>query len=165
MDTGAVKIVLVIIALIVLPFVFNSLYKKRKDLKFQKDFIDMAEKEKIIFFHKELWNNRYAVGIDNNSRKLLYIKRQNNTVEHVMIDLSEVEKCRIAYFNKTAKNQDGKNNISDRIELIFTFLKPGSTEKAIEFYNNAEFMPAENDQSLAEKWLQLINSNLNINKV
>lgn len=165
MDTGAAKIVLVIIVLVALPFVFHRLYKRKNEMKFLKEFMDLAEKEKITLTHKEFWNNSYAIGIDNNSRKLFYIKKQNNTIENVNINLSEVEKCRIGYTNKTFKNQEGNDNNSDRIELIFSFIKSGEPVKVIEFYNSKEFMPAESDHSQAENWLQLINSNLIINKL
>lgn len=69
MDKGSAIIVLVIVALIALPFIFHSLYKKKKDMKFLRDFISLAEKEKIVISQKELWNNCYIIGIDNNSKK------------------------------------------------------------------------------------------------
>jgi hypothetical protein len=163
-DTGAAIIVLAIIAIIALPFIFINLNRKQRDLKFIKEFNHMAEKEKILISKREILNNCYAIGIDNHSGKLLYINKRNGEAENVLIDLSEVDNCRIANINKTFKTQDGKNNLSDRIELIFTFIRSDIPEKALEFYYSKEFMPTEKEQYHAENWLQIINSNLKINK-
>jgi hypothetical protein len=163
-DTGAAIIVLAIVAIIALPFIFINLYKKQRDLNFIKEFSNMAEKENIVISKREILNNCYAIGIDNHSGKLLYINKRNDEAENVIIELSEVDKCRIANINKTFKTQDGKNNLSDRIELIFTFSRSDIPEKALEFYYSKEFMPTEKEQSHAENWLQIINSNLKVNK-
>jgi hypothetical protein len=164
MDTGAATIVLVIVALIVLPFIFHKLYKKMKDMKFQKDFMSMAERDKVVFSQKELWNNCYAIGIDNNSGKLLYANKKNSTVEGTLIDLSEVEKCRIANINRTFKTQSGNSNVSDRLELVFSFRKSDMPEKILEFYDSQEFMPTDKEIILTENWLNIINSNINRKK-
>jgi hypothetical protein len=164
MDTGAAIIVLGIVALLTLPFIFYKLYKKTKDMKFHKEFISIAERDKLIFSKKELWNNRYAIGIDNNSQKLLYANKQNGKIEGILIDLSDVEKCRIANLNRTFKNQSGKSNISDRLELIFTFRNQGLPEKALEFYDSTEFMPTEDDLSFIENWSQLVNATINTSR-
>jgi hypothetical protein len=163
-DAQSAIIVLGIIALIALPFFLNSFFKKSKELKFLKEFSNLAEKEKVVISQKELWRNCYAIGIDNNSRKILYMNKRKDNSENISIDLSEVEKCRIVNINKTVKNYDGRSNLSDRIELVFTLRKSDLPEKVLEFYDNAEFMPTENDQSHAENWLQIITSNLKSGK-
>ena len=160
MDNGSAIIVLVIVALIALPFIFHSLYKKKKDMKFLRDFISLAEKEKIVISQKELWNNCYIIGIDNNSKKILYTNKRKEKVEEILIDLTEVENCRIANINRTLKGQSGNSNISDRLELIFTFRKSDIPEKSLEFYDSTEFMPTDKENSIIENWLHIINSNL-----
>jgi len=160
MDTGSAIIVLVIVALIALPFIFHNLYKKMKDMKFLKNFISLAEKEKIVISQKELWNNCYIIGIDKSSKKLLYTNKRKEIVEEILIDLSEVEKCRIANINRTLKGQSGSSNISDRLELVFTFRKSDIPEKSLEFYDSTEFMPTDKENSIIENWLQIVNSNL-----
>jgi hypothetical protein len=160
MDTGAALIVLGILAIIVLPFIIHSLYKKQKDVKFLKDFISLAEKEKIVISQKELWNNCYIIGIDNISKKLLYTNKRREIVEEILIELTEVDKCRIANINRTLKGQSGSSNISDRLELVFTFRNSDIPEKVLEFYDSKEFMPTDKENSIIENWLQIVNSNL-----
>jgi hypothetical protein len=164
MDTGAALIVFGIAALIALPFFFLSLYKKKKDRKFLKDFKSLAEKEKIVISQKELWNNCYIIGIDNHSKKILYTNKRKDKAEEIIIDLNEVEKCRIANINRTLKNQYGNSNISDRLELIFTYRNSGVPEKVLEFYDSSEFMPSEKEISLIETWLNIVSTNLQNSK-
>ena len=160
MDTGAALIILGIVAITVLPFIFHSLYKKMKDMKFLKDFKSLAEKEKIVISQKELWNKCYIIGIDNNSKKILYINKRKEEVEEIVIDLAEVENCRIVSVNKTLKGQSGNSNKSDRLDLVFTFRKSGIPEKSLEFYDSTEFMPTDKENSIIENWLNIVNSNL-----
>jgi hypothetical protein len=160
MDTGSAFIILGIVAIIVLPFIFHSLYKKRKDMKFMKNFISLAEKEKIAISQKELWNSCYIIGIDNDSKKLLYINKRKEGAQEILIDLTEVENCRIASVNKTLKGQSGNRNKSDRLDLVFTFRKSDIPEKSLEFYDSTEFMPTDKENSIIENWLNIINSNL-----
>lgn len=160
MDTGAALMVLGIVVILILPFIFHSLYKKRKDMKFLKGFISLAEKEKIVISQKELWNNCYIIGIDNNSKKILYTNKRKEIAEEILIDLNEVDKCRIANINRTLKGQTGNSSISDRLELVFTFRKSDIPEKSLEFYDSKEFMPSDKEYSIIENWLQIVNSNL-----
>jgi hypothetical protein len=160
MDTGAAIIVLVILAVIVLPIIFHYLYKKMKDVRFHKDYLNLAERDNLVFSKKELWNNCYAIGIDNNSGKLLYANKKAGKTEATLIDLSEVEKCRIANINRTFKNQNGNSNISDRLELIFSFRNSTIPEKVLEFYDSTKFMPTADDVAFIENWLQTVNSNI-----
>lgn len=159
MDHQSTIIVLGIIAVLILPFISYSLYKRLKNSNFMKDFLSFAEQERIIISHKELWNNSYIIGIDNNLKKLAYFNKQNEKVTRTIIDLSKVKECRIVSINRTVKAQDGKDNISDRLELRFTF-NNNSVEESLEFYSNKDFMPSDHDHSHIENWLNIVNSNL-----
>ena len=141
MDKGATLIILGIVVIIVLPFIFHSLYKKLKDMKFLKYFTSLA-------------------GIDNNSKKILYTNKRREKAEEILIDLAEVENCRIASVNKTLKGQSGNSSKSDRLELVFAFSKSGMPEQSLEFYDSTEFMPTDKENSIIENWMNIINSNL-----
>jgi hypothetical protein len=160
MDTGATIIVLGIVALVTLPFLFNNLYKKYKNQKFMKEFIRLSEKENIKISQKELWNNCYIIGIDNNSKKIFYTIKRYNNVETSLIDLAKVESCRISKIYGTLKAQSGNKKMEDKLELVFVFRNSDIPEKALEFYKSTEFMPNENDVALIENWSRIINSNL-----
>jgi hypothetical protein len=165
MDIGAALIILAITALIVLPFLLMFLNKKRKYIKFQQNFMNLAQRGNITFSLKEIWNHRYAIGIDNNSKKIMYVNKKEDEAEPIIINLSEVAKCRVVSINKTVKNQYGSNALTDRLELVFTFRNSEIPEKILEFYESTEFMPNDEERSHIEKWLQIVNLNLNNGKI
>jgi len=160
MDKASSIIVLGIVILIALPFIIHKAYKKMRKRKFLKDFIDMSKKAKLSFSHKELLYNTYAIGIDPDSKKLLYFNKQDKREEGTLIDLSEVEKCRIVTIDRHLNNQNGNNDKTNRIELIFSYSNHSTPEKILELYMNTEFMPNTDDIAHAENWLRIINSNL-----
>jgi hypothetical protein len=160
MDKLSTIIVLGIIVAITLPFLIMSFIKKQKDIKFLKHFMSLAHKEKINISRREFWNHNYAIAIDNNSKKMIYANRLKDQASGTIIDLNGVENCRKVIVNKTQKNQNGNNPLSDRMELVFTFRNPELPEKVLEFYENSEFMPNSEECSHLENWHQIINSNL-----
>lgn len=124
-----------------------------------KNFIQMSENSKLTFSQKELWNNCYAIGLDCDSKKLLYFKNLAGSEEGTLIDLSEVEKCRMATIDKH-NNNNNNNNGTNRVELVITYTNPKKSEKVLEFYKNAEFMPSIDDFAHAENWVNIITANL-----
>lgn len=158
MNSAAI-IILAITAAIALPFIIINLNKKRKYAKFDKDFLNLVQKEKLELSQKEIWNHQYAIGIDNNSKKLIYAKKQKDGITDALIDLKEVATCRVVSTNKSIKNQNGRSALTDRLELVFSF-NNSKSEKILEFYESSDFMPNEDERSHVEKWMQVINSSL-----
>jgi hypothetical protein len=160
MDTGASIIVLVLTGLVVFPFLFNIILKKKKNKLLLNNLLKLAEREKISISHKELWNKNYAIGIDINSKKILYVHRLKDKVKESLVDLKEVKECRIINTDKTIKNQPGNSSNSDRLELVFSYNKTDKPEISLEFYNNSQFKPTIEDVRQIENWLQIFRSNL-----
>jgi len=163
MDKAATIIMSGIFAAIILPFFIIYLIKKRKDIKFLNHFSNLAHKEKITISEKEFWDHTYAIAIDYSSKKILFANRLKNGASGTIIDLNEVEKCRIISINKTQKNLNGNDPRTDRLELVFTFRNTEKPEQSLEFYENPEFMPNAEEYAHAEKWNQIINSSLRQN--
>ena len=160
MDKASTIIGLSLIILTALPFIIFNVHKKMKKNKFLKDFIDMAKKENLTFSHKELLHNYYAIGIDTDSNKLFYFNRQVDRGNGTLIDLSEIEKCRIVTVDRHVKSQYSNNDKTNRLELVLTYNNSKTPEKVLELYKNAEFMPTTDDIAHVENWLSIINSRL-----
>jgi hypothetical protein len=164
MDSKSTIIGVWIIVLIILPFIISYLYNKMKAKKFEKDFLSLSEKEKIIISQKAFWKKCYSIGIDTDSKKLLYLNKHSEKEHGTLIDLSEIEKCMVVHTDKTVKSQNGNTNPTNRLDLVFTYKNSDMPEKVLEFYNNPEFMPTMDDFSHIENWLNIVNSNLKNNK-
>jgi hypothetical protein len=160
MDKEVTIIMLGIIAVIILPFLLFYFFKKRREIKFLKHFRNLAQQEKLIISQKEFWDHSYAIAIDTNLNKIIYAKRLRDETAGTIIDLADVEKCRIVSTDKTQKSLNGKDPQTDRLDLVFTFRNSDMPEKVLEFYENTEFMPNTEDRFNIEKWYNIINSNL-----
>jgi hypothetical protein len=120
----------------------------------------MSEKAKLTFSLREIWNTCYAIGIDTDSKKLLYLNKQEDGEGGTLIDLSGIENCRIIMTDRHLESQNGNNNETNRIDLVLKYLNSNKAEKRLEFYKNPEFMPTSDDFGQVENWLNIINSNV-----
>jgi hypothetical protein len=147
-------------ALITLPVFFHYIYKKNKEKQFLRNFANLADKENLHISEKEMWKDNYLIGLDNKSNKILYINRIKHALTHHVIDLAQVENCRIGSANRNVKTVDGIKNITDRLDLIFTFRNSQVPEVKLEFYDSEVYMTIDGEHPLIEKWHRIINSGL-----
>lgn len=164
MDTTAIISGLLLVALIIIPFFLHHLRQKKKKAKFLNDLLSLDKNEDSIISQKDLWRECYAIGINENSKKLLYINKIKDKEQNSVIDLSEVEGCRIVNTSRSVKIPKGNLTVIDRIDLVLTFNRADLSEKALEFYDSTTFMTPDGEIPLAEKWLAIVNSNLKTNK-
>lgn len=164
MDTTEIITGIGLIGLIILPIFLLHLNQKKKEAKFLNNLLSLAKNENSIISQKEFWRECYAIGIDENSKKLLYINKIKDKEQETAIDLSEVEKCRIVTVSRSIKIPKGNATVIDRIDLVFTINRSELYEKVLEFYDSTTFMTPDGEIPLAEKWQTIVNSNLKINK-
>ncbi len=158
MDKGSSIIGIVIIALVILPFILLFIFKKMKHAKYLKVLSSLAEKEKMKITSREIWENKYLLGVDTNSKKLIYINLNQTDKPAEVIDLSKVSGCRIVSTDRSQKSRMPEN-MSDRLDLVFSF-KDSSPERYLEFYNSTAFMPTVDHFAHAEKWQKIVEENL-----
>ena len=144
------------LAVCILPLVYFQMAEKKKRNKFLYDFLVSAAEQKLVVTQHEVWGNYSGLGLDTHANKLFFLKRWADKEEKMIIDLSEVEKCRLVNVNRTVND----NKIIDRIELAFTFRNPGKPEKTLQFYNKEESMSLNDELLLVEKWVGICNTRL-----
>jgi hypothetical protein len=164
MDTTEIITGIALIGIIIIPFFLHHLKKKKKEAKFLNDLLSLAKNEDSIISQKDFWRECYAIGIDENSKKLLYINKIKDKEQKTAIDLSEVERCSIVNASRSVKIPKGNLTVLDRIDLVFTFNRADLSEKTLEFYDSTTFMTPDGEIPLVEKWMAIINSNLKTNK-
>lgn len=147
---------LVLMSVIVSPFLLHHLSQKKKEAKSHNELLRLTESENAIISQKEFWRQRYAIGLDESSKKVFYVNQE----EGIVINLSEVAKCRINVVSRNAKTKNSNVNIIEKLDLIFTFHKSDKPEMTLQFYDSTEFMSIDNERVLIEKWLGIIKSNL-----
>jgi hypothetical protein len=156
MDLTTALIGLAVVALTILPMVYFHLAQKKQKNAFLKGFLAQAAEQQVQVTHHDVWSHYFALGLDPQSNKLFYLKQRDGKEQKVLINLAEVDKCRVVNTKKMLNNDP----IIDRLELVFTFKNTRIPEKSLEFFNKGEFMTLSGELQLIEKWKTIANSQL-----
>jgi|WetSurMetagenome_2_1015567.scaffolds.fasta_scaffold00180_4 hypothetical protein len=161
MDKGTIIIVLIIIVLVVLPLVLPEYLKKTKAANQKKRLIAKSKSEGMQLSELDVWDNCCQIGIDKESKRLIYSNKNENNGSYAITDLSGIGKCVIVRVNSDQKSPYGGSSPSYRLYLVLTYADSSKNEKVLEFYNNVSFSPNETELSNIQKWSDIISSNLN----
>ena len=144
----------------VAPVMYIHKTRKNKETSFISRFNELAMQNNVNIAQPETWNIHYAMGLDAAANKILYLKKNENQENMVVIDLRQVERCRVA--NKTHQvKSNGKNiAVTDSLHLAFILKDKSKADKTVEFYNGDESLCLRGELPLVEKWCDLINQQL-----
>jgi hypothetical protein len=134
--------------------------KQSKKTSLQKSIFQQTEKDLgIECLEKEFWRDYYALGLDSDKKKLLYIKFDSEP-EIQVVDLKNC--TQIAQYQQTEKINNGKmdREIINNIGLKLNCHKSNRPEILLEFYNGDLFSDHQGEGPLALKWKDLIAQNL-----
>ncbi len=148
------------VALCILPIVYFHLAQKSKKKKFVKSFLSHAQEQQLIVSPYDVWGIYHAIGLDAKAHKLLYYKDGAVQEQKVLVNLQDVAKCRVNNV-KVALNKD---QVIDRLDLVFTFHNARTPEKALSFYSKEEGTSLFGELQLIEKWKTIVSSNLEARK-
>lgn len=151
---------LLAIAAMVAPVAYLIISKKSRETAFFKRFTDLAGEKNIHIDQSEVWSINYAIGLDGGAGKLFYYKKLKEGETTLVIDLGDVDKCRVATKSRTMKTKGGSNSVIDHIDLALSISGPQKTEKMIEIFNGQESLSLRGEPLIAEKWCGIVNASL-----
>lgn len=157
MDLESLIILLTMIFLCGIPIVVMNSKKKIKEKLFLKSLFTLAEENhsKISEFDKM---DRIAIGIDNVNCKLFYINRTADKLSEFVVDLKEVEKCRIINLSRTVSGDHVSQTVIEKIGLELRFYDQKRSELNLELYNsNYDSLALRGEPEIAGKWSQMVN--------
>ena len=150
-----ILIVIGLVLLIVLPFVINHRIQKNKHESFLKHFSLLALKHNSVISKHDFWKNSFAIGIDENSKKVFYMRRTGSKEVEKMLDLNDISGCSFRAAGASLKGSE------EDISLRFAHRETGNTETSFIFYDGEDAMSiCDEEIPLVEKWCTIINSNL-----
>lgn len=138
------------------PIAWYQISEKMKAKKLNKELTQYAQKENITLTSKEVWGSGYALGIDQENKKLLYFKHGVNKDQKKMIDLSEVEKCKVSNGTKTVRNASGSRSVISSIRLLFHYQNPKKGSTSLEIYNGENGKTLTSELAIANKLARTI---------
>jgi len=162
METDLTSILIAIVALsfFFVPVMYDKISNKKGSRKMEKLLLDSAGNLQLTITKHDVWHDSYAIGIDQESGRLLYLKKKPEKNQEVLIHLTEVKHCRVSKSDRNIKSGNKRLNITEKIELCFSYSNSKRPDNCLEFYNGRKGDSLGNEVSLAEKWAEIINSSL-----
>jgi len=154
MDLEIIIIGILSVALFIVPIYLIQKKQKGKVAKARQAFVDRGAQRQLNITTCELWNPAYAIGIDEQQRKLLYLSDFEQQTREQLVDLDQVKQCRVL---NEYRDSNG-NRMIDHIALVLSMAGPKPGELQLEFYNNQISMMHSDELKVAEKWNATINA-------
>jgi len=143
-----------------IPIIIINSKKKRKEKLFIQLLLDLAEKSNSKITQRDLWNNS-QIGIDKEACRLFYIKQTNSEEVIKVVDLSEIQKCRVINTSRTVNFKDSVQTVLEKLELAFVNQDKNKSEIILGFYDSAiDSLSLRNEFILTEKWSEIVNSTI-----
>jgi len=148
-------------AVIVVPFIINHNLQSRKKRKFLLSLEGIAEKNGSKITRHDLLKDTFAIGMDENHRKVFYVKRAKGVEEASYVDLKDLTSCTVSTDGSSVSTGSGKGYSASSVKLVFTSSNQENSVKPFIFFDGSDPMSILDEElPLAEKWASLINSKL-----
>ncbi len=143
------------------PFYYNH-KKNKKNKELQTELLlKIARENGLVLTHSEFWRERYSIGLDSTSKKVLYI--QFREIPKILaIDLAKVKSIELQERNHEVGSGSEKRKVIDNLDLTFYF-KNQETGLTLEFFNGDIFSDMEGELPLVKNWIGLLKANLTVN--
>jgi hypothetical protein len=158
-DPITMVMALVLFGAFCVPFVYH-IRKQRKISKQQKARLALLAKDAHISLDTvDFWRNKYALGLDQKQRQLLYLKfGEEESVQ--LVDLGNP--FDLKNYKESDGNQRAKSSIEDkfmdRLGLQITLKTPIAKKFTLEFYDSAVFSDQMGEIVLLRKWEEILRS-------
>lgn len=160
MELGTAIIAAAIIFACIIPFVLISRSNKKKEQQFLEMLSNLSEKSNCKISKYDIWNNA-AIGTDEASSMIFFVKKSGELETHQQINLTKVEKCIVVNTSRTIINQSDHQKVIDKLELVFSDRDKNKPETAMVLYDaNSDSLTLSGELQLAEKWCKIANDTI-----
>lgn len=159
MDLGSTIIGVVSIVLFMLPFVLLNRGRKKREKVLLQSLNKIASQHKCKIKKHEIFNN-FIIGFDDSQNILFYYNRLDHNDGIKVIDLKEIESCKVVITNRTYNNRQGSQRIVDKLELCFYPYVQVEQNIHLVFFNSDLNMQLSGELQSIENWSKYINDRL-----
>lgn len=156
MGTGLFIIDAIIIAIVILPFALFINGSKKRERQLRKALQSEATKHNCNLSKLEVHSN-FAIGLDQNEKKLVFYKKAEKRAYTTLVDLKTVAACKALKINKQVKNKTKHYELIDKLKLSFIHHNKNKVTD-LELYNNDDTMTLNNEVLLSQKWEDEVNT-------
>lgn len=124
MELNASLIGFIVLLLIILPVGYMIINASSEDKKIKKSVVQLSQGKGIQIKDLDVIGN-LVIGVDTNSKKLVYTSKKNPTADFNIVNMENVKDCRAKSIKQTDKTLDWVG-----LEIL-----EGTDKKEITFYN------------------------------
>ncbi|GGW53354.1 hypothetical protein DFQ11_101177 [Winogradskyella epiphytica] len=155
MGTGIYIIDAVIIACIILPFIFIITGRRKRESTLRKILQFEAAQNNCNLDEMEI-HNSFAIGLDTEAKKLLFRKTTALKKYTQIINLSTVEHCEFLKITRSVKTKTKGEKVIEKLHLTFIH-NNGQRTSILEFYDHEDEMILDDAVITGEAWERKIN--------
>lgn len=138
------------LATFAVPIAWYQISEKHITKKLSGELKSFADQHGLTLTNFEVWGDKYAIGLDQKAKKLLYFQKNPQGDSRQMIDLNEVQKCDVSNGTKTG--------VTKNIRLLFHYRASGKSLTSLEIYDSENGKSITYEISIANKWANTANS-------
>ena len=142
MESGILLTGLVLLALVAGPIIYMHYKRSRRQRFLENSLAQFAIANKLQISNYDLWNQQYAIGIDDSASYIVHLQISGKTVTDIKVPLSEKDMALVV------KKEKG---------IALTIRNTVGVKATLEFYSGTELDTMEEETRLAEKWADIIN--------
>jgi hypothetical protein len=159
-DITSIIIAVVGLSTFFVPIAYDKHKKKSQSKQHLSKFMQDAVDQNIQITEYDVWHEKNIIGIDKTSGFVAYRNELSANPETVVIDLSEVQRCRRYKTDRSVIMQGKTVLVTDKVGLLFTFKDQKKADLKLIFYSAVNGTALSVEIPLSEKWSAMINNNL-----
>ena len=159
MDLGTDIIATIVVVVCVIPFILIAKGRKKREKKMLASLEEIANRDNCTINDYEI-NADFIIGIDHKQNQVFYYKNEEGVINEGSVNLSGIEKCKLATHSKTINGKNRKESIIKGLDLKFIPRYKQDPEVSFTVYDSDLKMQLTGELQLAKKWETLINKKL-----
>ncbi|MDC6352715.1 hypothetical protein PP178_14230 [Zeaxanthinibacter sp. PT1] len=158
METGIIIISLVLVGSVFIPYYFLESNGRASRKQWQVTYHKAVNAHQLNIIMEEAWEQNY-IGIDDQLKKLLFIKSYDSVKTDTVIDLNNLSQCKVIEVRKYPRVKDKKTEILERVDLELSFHHE-ENKLFLNLYDNKINFSQDYEIRRAEKWRQIISKHI-----
>lgn len=154
MDLGTILTATIMLSICILPFILMNRRKKKRIKQLYHNFMTYASSNNLTIGQHEVCGD-FALGLDNTSKYILFIKQSKSTNTELCIPIDNVSSCQLEKIYDADNNNKGHFSL-DKISLIFQPKDFGSSSSELVLYDSKDQMQLDGELQLGEKWINIL---------
>lgn len=142
-----------------LPYVYYIIKSREKESTFAHSFQEFTSNKKVILDKVQKWRNHYILGLDTDRNVLIYYKYGQFPSE-VTVNLEEVDHASLDVHYEDLHQGNERSRRPEYLNILLYFKDPKRAVKSISVYDKKEVAKLDDELSIANYWVQTINSHL-----